>query len=145
MAAHDAPPYDRLEISIIKAFELHPQMHVPSFDTPDAEQIFELRSYEGATERLYRKKVEMFNTGGEIAIFEDLDFNAVFYGEVQIATHMPNLVYMTSFPNLESRDAHWDAFRGAPAWKILSAKEEYKNTVSHIDLYLLHPTSYSDL
>jgi hypothetical protein len=52
---------------------------------------------------------------------------------------------MTSFENMDERDKHWDAFRAAPAWKELSAKEEYKNTVSKAEIYLLTPMEYSDL
>ncbi len=145
MAAHDSPPYDRLEITILKSFELAPKLHNPSFDTPKSQQIYELRSYEGATEELYRKKVDMFNAGGEIDIFTDLGFNAVFYGEVIAGASMPNLMYMTSFSDITSRDEHWQAFREAPAWNALKVVKKYENTVSHSDIYLLHPTDYSDL
>ncbi|NND08469.1 MAG: NIPSNAP family containing protein [Saprospiraceae bacterium] len=145
MAPHDSPPYDRLDITIIKSFEYMSRMHVPSFETDDMEQIFELRSYEGATERLYRQKVKMFNQGGEMDIFADLDFNSVFYGEVLVGSQMPNLMYMTSFKDMSDRDQHWDAFREAPAWADLKVQEEYANTVSKIHIYLLHPTGYSDL
>ena len=58
---------------------------------------------------------------------------------------MPNLVYMTTFENLESRNAHWDAFRNDPDWEEMSSLEKYQNTVSHADIYLLHPTAYSDI
>ena len=145
MAPHDSPPYERLNITILKSFEYMSRMHVPSFDTDDAEQIFELRSYEGATERLYRQKVKMFNQGGEMDIFSDLNFNSVFYAEVLVGSQMPNLMYMTSFKNMSDRDQHWDAFREAPAWADLKVQEEYANTVSKIHIYLLNPTSYSDL
>lgn len=141
---HDKPVYDRIESSLIKAFKFHPKMQTPKLKNAKKERIYELRSYEGASEQLYRKKVEMFNEGGEIKIFEDLNFNAVFYGETLIGAHTPNLVYMTTFENMEDRNAHWDAFRVAPAWKVLSAKEEYKNTVSKNNTYLLTPTDFSD-
>ncbi|MZP55734.1 MAG: NIPSNAP family containing protein, partial [Bacteroidales bacterium] len=38
----------------------------------------------------------------------------------------------------------WAAFRAHPDWKTLSAKDEYKNTVTKANPYLLHPTDYSD-
>lgn len=145
MASHDQAPYDRLDITILQSFEYMSKMHVPSFKTDDSEQIFELRSYEGATERLYRQKVKMFNQGGEMDLFKDLDFNSIFYGEVLVGSQMPNLMYMTSFKDMADRDQHWDAFRVAPAWMDLKDQEEYKNTVSKIHIYLLHPTKYSDL
>jgi len=144
-AAHNQSAYNRITSTLLQAFELMPQMEVPQYDNAPSERIYELRSYEAATEKLYRKKVKMFNEGGEIDIFEDLGFNAVFYAEVLSGDRMPNLMYMTTFTDMESRDQHWDAFRTAPAWKELSAQEEYKNTVSKSDIMLLHPTAYSDI
>jgi len=143
--AHDKPAFDRIESSILGAFHLHPNYAKPKLKAPKSERVYELRSYEGASEKLYRKKVEMFNEGGEIDIFKALNFNAVFYSKTLVGAHTPNLMYMTTFENMEDRDAHWDAFRNAPAWKELSAKEEYKNTVSHIDVYLCKPADFSDI
>jgi hypothetical protein len=143
--SHDRPVYGRIESSLLGAFKFHKQLKEPKLTSPKAERVYELRSYEAASERLYRKKVEMFNEGGEIDIFNKLNFNAIFYAETLIGAHYPNLVYMTSSENMDERDKHWDAFRAAPAWKELSAKEEYKNTVSKAEIYLLTPMEYSDL
>ena len=144
-APYDAPAYLRIETTVGHAFTKMPQMHVPSFNTPKADQVFELRSYEGASEKLYRKKVEMFNEGGEVDLFETLDFNAVFYAEVIAGPKQPNLVYMTSFKDMDTRNELWKAFFASPKWKELSGKEEYQHTVSHADIYLLFPTEYSDI
>lgn len=144
-ATHDNPPYERIESILIKAFSEMTEFAVPNYKTPKSEQIYELRSYEGATEKIWKKKVEMFNEGGEVALFKELEFNAVFYGEVVSGSAMPNLMYMTTFSDMKSHDEHWKAFVGHPKWKKLSGLEEYKNTVSHIDKYLMHPTEYSDI
>jgi hypothetical protein len=122
-----------------------PEFAVPDYKTPVSEQIYELRSYEGPTEKIYRKKVEMFNEAGEVALFKKLEFNAVFYGEVISGSAMPNLMYMTTFKNMKSHDEHWDTFRSHPIWGKLKNMEEYKHTVSHIDKYLMHPTEYSGI
>jgi hypothetical protein len=103
-----------------------------------------LRSYESATEAYYKNKVEMFNAGGEIKLFDRLAFNAVFYGEVISGAKMPNLMYLTTFDNQESRDQHWKSFGESPEWKELIAMEKYKNNMSHIDITFLYPTAYSD-
>lgn len=58
---------------------------------------------------------------------------------------MPNLMYMTSFDDMAARDAHWKTFGADPYWKELSARPEYQNNVSHIDIVFMHPTGYSDL
>jgi hypothetical protein len=144
-AAWDKPPYERIESVLIKAFDEMQEFGVPNYSTPASEQIYELRSYEGPTEKMYQKKVEMFNAAGEVALFKKLEFNAVFYGEVISGSAMPNLMYMTTFKDMKSHDEHWDAFRAHPDWKKLSGMEEYKHTVSHSDKYLMHPTDYSDI
>ncbi len=138
------PAYFRMESILLKAFSEMPQFHIPDHPTPPSERIYELRSYEGPTDKLYRKKVEMFNEGGEVALFGKLGFQAVFYGEVLSGSAMPNLMYMTTFQDMKTHDERWDTFRNHPEWKELSGKEEYKNTVSHSDKFLLHPTDYSD-
>jgi hypothetical protein len=122
-----------------------PQLEVPKHSTPVNERIYELRSYEGHTEKIFKNKVKMFNDGDEVGLFKRLGFNAVFYAEVIAGSRMPNLMYMTTFPNKASRDDHWKAFSSDPQWKTLSGMSEYKNNVSKIDIYFLHPTDYSDI
>src|SRR5690606_150470 len=106
--------------------------------------IYELRSYESATEKLFHNKVAMFNNG-EIEIFERLGFNPVFFGEVVAGSNMPNLMYLTTHENKNAQAANWEAFGKDSAWIDMKDKEEYKNNVSHIDIILLYPTDYSDL
>jgi len=102
------------------------------------------RFYEGATEKLHASKFRMFNVGDEMSIFKKYDFNAVFYSEVIAGSHMPNLMYMTTFNSKADRDKHWDTFSNDPEWKTLVAKKEYQNNVSKADILFLHPTAYSD-
>ena len=144
-ASWEKPPYERIESILIKAFDKMQKFGVPNHTTPASEQIYELRSYEGPTEKMYRKKVEMFNEGGEMAIFNGLDFQEVFYGEVISGSAMPNLMYLTTFANMKTHDEHWDAFRSHPDWLKLKEVEKYKHTVSSSTKYLMHPTDYSDI
>ena len=136
--------YTRMEVILLKAFSLAPQMKLPKLTAAKNERVYELRSYESATEKIFANKVYMFNEGGEIDLFKRLNFNAVFYGEVIAGSHMPNLMYMTSFENKKDRDAHWKNFVDSPEWKKLSTLPEYQNNVSHIDIMLLQPMEYSD-
>ncbi|NOR74059.1 MAG: NIPSNAP family containing protein [Draconibacterium sp.] len=144
-ASWENPPYERIESILIKAFAKMPKFSVPNHTTAASEQIYELRSYEGPTEKMYQKKVEMFNDGGEVAIFNGLDFQEVFYGEVISGSAMPNLMYMTTFANMKTHDEHWDAFRAHPDWLKLKEVAKYKHTVSGSTKYLMHPTDYSDI
>jgi hypothetical protein len=144
-AAHDDPPYSRIESTLLRSFKVMPEYGVPTHTTPVNERIYELRSYQGASEKLYEKKVEMFNDGGETKLFIDLGFQPIFFGEVISGSVMPNLMYLSTFESKKSQDEHWGAFVSSPVWDALKNEEQYKNTVSHIDKFLLHPTEYSDL
>ncbi len=144
-AVYNDPPYQRIETIVLKAFKNMKHFKQPSLTGVKQERVYELRSYEGATEKLYRKKVEMFNEGGEIGIFSRLNFNAVFYSEVIAGSHMPNLMYMTCFNSIKDREEHWKAFKDDAEWKRLSGLPEYQHTVSKSDIILMHPTEYSEL
>ncbi|MEY2917329.1 MAG: hypothetical protein RIS73_1043 [Bacteroidota bacterium] len=143
-AVYSTPSYTRMEVILLKAFPLAPQMQLPKLAAPKIERVYELRSYEGATEKIFANKVHMFNEGNEIDIFKRINANAVFYSEVIAGSHMPNLMYMTCYENKADRDAHWKAFGSDPAWKTLSALPEYQHNVSHIDIVFLQPLEYSD-
>jgi hypothetical protein len=144
-AAYNAPAFMRIESILLRAFRLAPQMQLPALKGPRSERVYELRSYESASEKLYRNKVQMFNDGGEITLFKRLNFNAVFYGEVISGSQMPNLMYMTTFENKADRDEHWKAFGADPEWQKLKAIPEYQNNVSKVGIIFLRPTGYSDL
>lgn len=143
-ALYTQPPYKRKETILLQAFSLAPEMQVPKLTAAKKDRVYELRSYESATEKIFQNKVHMFNEGDEIGLFKKLNFNAVFYAEVIAGSKMPNLMYLTSFESKEERDAHWKAFGSDPFWKKLSAMPEYSNNVSHIDITFLHPADYSD-
>lgn len=143
-ATFDNPPFERMESILLDAFPGQQHLVVPASKNP--ERVFELRSYESPTLELSEKKMAMFNTGGEIQIFNRLKFNPVFYAKVISGSHMPNFMYMPIFDNVEQRDAQWKVFGNDPQWKEISAdpKNENKVSVSHIDSILMHSTSYSD-
>jgi hypothetical protein len=144
-AVYNDPAYLRMESILLQAFTGMPNLGVTGLKGPSSERIYELRSYEGASEKIYENKVRMFNDGDEISLFKRLDFNAVFYAEVISGAHMPNLMYMTSFENMTAHDQHWKSFGDDPVWKKLSAMPEYQHNVSHVDITLMHRTDYSDL
>lgn len=143
-APFDKKPFERIESTLLKAFADSPNYFIPEYSTKRSDRIYELRSYEGPTENLFRKKVEMFNEGKEIELFKKLKFNAVFYAEVISGSTMPNLMYMTTFADKTTHAERWAEFRAHPEWKRLSALPEYKNTVSKSVKTLLFPTDYSD-
>lgn len=143
-ATYDKPVYDRIEFIQLMAFHLAPKLQRPALTGPRDQRVYELRSYESASEKIYRNKVEMFNEGGEIALFKRLNFNAIFYGDVISGSRMPNLMYMTSFENMDDRNAHWKSFVDDAEWKTLSTKPEYQHNVSKSNIYFLRPLEFSD-
>ena len=52
-------------------------------------------------------------------------------------------MYMTTFSNQASRDAHWKAFFDSPEWKEMKAMPKYENNVSHAAITFLYLTEYS--
>lgn len=141
-AAYNDPPYTRLETIILKAFKNVPGPHVPVLTAPKSERVYELRSYESATESLALNKIGMFNDN-EISIFNKLNFNAVFYGQVVSGSHMPNLMYLTTYNNKADRDKHWADF--GPEYKKISGLPQYQHNVSKNTSLFIYPVNYSDL
>jgi hypothetical protein len=144
MAAHDDPPYRRIETILLRAFSKTPVMGTPVAEGNKTDRVYELRSYEAATEFLYKRKVEMFNEG-ESALFIRLGFHPLFFGEVLSSAYMPHLMYMITFADEKSQEEHWNTFRDHPDWLGMKDLERYQNTVSTINRYLMHPAEYSDL
>ena len=143
-AVYTSAPYSRMESILLRAFTLAPVLQLPKLSGPRKDRVYELRSYESATEKIFKNKVNMFNEGDEIGLFKRLNFNASFYAEVIAGGKMPNLMYMTCHENKTVRDANWKNFVDDPYWKKLSAMPEYQHNVSHIDINFLYPTEYSD-
>ena len=143
-AIYTSAPYSRMETIMLHAFSMAPQLQLPNLSGARKDRIYELRSYESATEKFFKNKVHMFNEGDEIGLFRRLNFNANFYGEVIAGAKMPNLMYMTCHENKAARDANWKNFVNDAYWKKLSGMPEYQHNVSHIDISFLYPTEYSD-
>jgi hypothetical protein len=143
-APFDKPPYQRLEITLMKAFSATPEYHRPELASPASERVYELRSYQSATEELHRRKVKMFDEG-ESELFIQIGFEPMFFSKVIAGADMPNLIYMICHENEEALAANWKSFGEHPEWNRMKVLDEYLNTVSHIDNWLLYPASYSDL
>ena len=144
-ASYNEAPYVRKESILLNSFSTAPILQKPNLKSSFENKVYELRSYESATELLHQKKVRMFNEGGETKIFTRLNFNPIFYGSVIAGSKMPNLMYLTSYENMDDREAHWKAFGADEVWKTISVLPEYKNTVSKIESTFFRSTSYSDL
>ena len=140
------PAYARMESSLMLAFEGMPKLTVPPVTTERGARMFELRTYESASDQDHKRKVEMFNSG-EFDVFHNAGFWQVFYGDSLIGSRLPNLTYMIGFPDLADRARMWKAFGSDPGWKKLSGSSRYnfEEIVSNITNVILSPTSYSQI
>jgi hypothetical protein len=136
------PAYQRFESSLMVAFDGHPKVAVPS--SKDS-RILQLRIYESHNDERAKKKIEMFNDGGEIEIFLRTGLNPVFFGESLIGSKLPNLTYMLGFDDEKALDKGWKAFRADPGWNVLKKDPQYKDTVSNITNLLLRPAAGSQI
>ena len=141
-AATPNQPYVRIETILLRAFAVAPGVTLPNLTANKTDRFYELRSYESATEKYATAKLKMFE--GEIAIFNKVNSNGVFYGQVLAGARMPNLMYLTTYNDKKDNDEKWKAFFATPEWTKLNAVPEYKGSVSKADKFYLHPTSYSD-
>ncbi|MBN1816028.1 MAG: NIPSNAP family protein [Sedimentisphaerales bacterium] len=134
--------YERVESSLLLSFDAVPKVEAPK---RIPERVFQLRCYESHSVLTGQKKIEMFNTGGEIDIFRRTGLAPIFFGEMIIGKNVPNLTYMVGFENLEAQKEGWKKFIADPAWKSLSNDPQYADTVSKIHNILLRPLPYSQI
>jgi len=144
-ASIDNPAYTRYESWLLRAFKNVPRLRVPVETADKKPHIFELRIYESHSETAALKKIEMFNDGGEIALFDRLGLRPVFFGQTLAGPRQPNLVYMTVHQDMAAREKVWESFRNDEGWKTLSANPAFANTVSATTIVFLRPTAYSQL
>jgi len=136
------PAFARIESSLMLAFDNCPKVEIP---TKEEGRIFQLRIYESHNQTKAKRKVEMFNEGGEIDLFRKTGMPPVFFGETLIGTQFPNLTYMLGFDDMAAKDAGWKAFLGSPEWDAMKKKPIYKDTVSGITNLMLKPAACSQI
>ena len=141
----DNPAYTRYESTLLWAFKNLPRIRVPAETTENKPRIFELRTYESHGETAAMKKIEMFNEGGEIALFDRVGLRSVFFGQTLIGQRQPNLAYMLVHQDMAAREKIWEVFRNDPGWKKLSADPAFADTVSAITIVFLRPAAYSQV
>lgn len=145
-APASSPAFQRVEYSLLAAFEGWPKLTPPPSTATKAKRIFQLRTYESPSYKDHVVKVKMFHTG-EFDIFAKAGFHMVFFGDTLIGSRMPNLTYMVSFSDSTELDAKWETFRNDPEWKKLSADQRfaYEPIVSNITNLVLSPLECSQI
>jgi hypothetical protein len=143
-APASAPAYKRMESSLMLAFEGMPEIEKP-VSNPD--RVFQLRTYESPSVKTGLKKIEMFNSAGEIKIFREVGLNPVFFGQTLTGAKMPNLTYMLAFESMDAQKAAWKKFGAHPLWQQLRKMPEYadKAILSGITNLQLVAAPYSQI
>jgi hypothetical protein len=144
-ATIDNPAYVRYESSLLWAFKGVPRLRVPAETAANKPRIFELRVYESHSETAAMKKIEMFDEGGEIALFDRIGLRPVFFGQTLIGRRQPNLVYMTVHQDMAARERVWEQFSNSEDWKKLRATPAFVDTVSATTISFLRPAAYSQI
>jgi len=141
-----APVFQRVEASLLAAFEGWPRVTPPPASATKGKRIFQLRTYESPSNADHVRKVEMFHSG-EFEIFKSAGFHPVFFGDTLIGSRMPSLTYMLSFADTAELEAKWDIFRNDPAWKKLSTSPRYSSDqlVTNIANLILSPLACSQI
>ncbi|HEX4758154.1 MAG TPA: NIPSNAP family protein [Terracidiphilus sp.] len=145
-ATATAPAFQRVEISLLQAFEGWPKLTPPASAATRGKRMFQLRTYESPSNGDHVRKVEMFHSG-EFEIFLKAGFHPVFFGDALFGSRLPNLTYMLSFENTAELEAKWDVFRNDPNWKKLSADPRFAfdQIVSNISNVMLSPLACSQI
>jgi len=137
--------YVSMEKSILRAFTHLPEIVVPTQKKENRSRIFQVRTYEAPSLEASKRKIHMFNEGGEIAIFKQTGLQPILFGETIAGDRMPNLLYILAFNDFAEMDKAWRAFSSSPAWKELSANKYYDDTVSRINDWIWTPAGFSQI
>jgi len=138
--------FERLESSLLVAFEGWPRVTPPGASATKGKRMFQLRTYESPSNGEHVRKVEMFHSG-EFEIFKAAGFHPVFFGDTLVGSRMPSLTYMLSFADMAELEAKWDVFHNDPAWKKLSSNPRYafEPIVTNISNLMLSPLDCSQI
>jgi hypothetical protein len=141
-----APAFQRIEISLLAAFEGWPHVIPPPSSATKSKRIFQLRTYESPSNADHIRKVEMFHSG-EFDYFKAAGCRPVFFGDALIGPRMPSLTYMLTFTDVAELQANWDVFRNNPDWKKLSASPRFAfdPIVTNISNLVLSPLDSSQI
>jgi hypothetical protein len=144
-ASPDNPVYTSYKNSIMIAFEDAPEIELHDICINKKRRIFNLRTYSSQTVKACKKKIEMFNSGGEIDVFREVGMKLIFFGEAIFGDRLPNLSYMHVWEDLQTYDELGEKFWNHPKWVEIREMVEYKNIVTDYFSVLLKPKNYSQI
>jgi len=136
------PLYDSCSSEVLQTFAACPTIEQVA---KSAGRLFQLRTYNSYTPERNAKKIAMFESGGEIAIFRTCGMPPVFFGEAVAGDMLPNLTYLLAFEDKAKKDEAWKTFMENPDWLKLRADTQYKDTANKQKNIVLRPSKGSQL
>jgi hypothetical protein len=142
-----ALPYLRVNTTLLRAIDSLPGVEAPPVQQGKPARVFELRTYGSNTPATLRRKVGMFEAGGELNIFRRVGMRVVFFGTIIAGANQPSLVYMLGYDDLAHREKCWNAFLSDPEWHRLRDTPGLSDAeiVSNVSSVLLRPAAYSSV
>ncbi|HEY3742315.1 MAG TPA: NIPSNAP family protein [Bryobacteraceae bacterium] len=139
--------YERIDSSLLRAFPAVPAIEIPPSEVGRPGRLFELRTYESNNSTTLRRKIKMFEEGGEIGIFRKVGMQVIFFAETIVGQNMPSLTYMLAYDDMAARERLWKAFGSDPDWKKLRGEPGLSDAeiVSNISNILLSPLAFSPI
>jgi len=136
------PLFTAQKSALLRGFEQCPALQQPS-TSPD--RLLQLRIYNSYTLERNAKKIDMFEKGGELALFRKCGMTPAFFAEAIAGDNLPNLTYLLAFDNKVAKETAWNTFKAHPEWLKLKADPQYKNTANKITNIVLRPSKGSQL
>ena len=139
------PAFVRMESSLLVGFPSMPALELPKGNLERKSRIFEMRTYESPSLKTHKKKIEMFDRGGEIDLFREIGLRPVMFAESLVGPRLPNLIYLLTFDGMSEREEAWNRFKVDPRWVALRDEPQYSGLVSNISDIVFSPTEASQI
>jgi len=136
------PVYTACDTFLLYNFPTMPVLESPKLG-PD--RVFQWRFYRSFNIERNVAKIHMFDQGGELPLFREVELNPIFFGDVVAGNRLPALAYLIGCPSMEAHDEAWKTFIAHPKWAAMKDLPEYADTATEIDRVILTPSSGSQI
>jgi hypothetical protein len=131
------PVYTDCETFMLECFATMPTLETPELGP---NRVYQMRLYRSFNIERNAAKINMFESGGELALFRELGLNPIFFGNIVAGTRLPAFIYMVGFASPEKQNEAWQTFGRHPKWIAMRDLPEYRDTATEIDNIVLAPS-----
>lgn len=140
-----APLYHSYTSTLMSAFSNFPSINLPEICKAKKWRYFNLRTYKSHSHQALQKKIDMFNTDGEIEMHKKMGYEHIFFGEAIFGEELPNMSYMHVWEDLKTYEEQMNKFWNSPDFVELRNKPKYKNSTYDGFSILLRAEEYSQI